>query len=182
VGSGGRASPPGSHPDGEATAIKILFVCTANICRSPTAEGVFRRMVDRAGLGADFIIDSAGIFHGRVGEAPSRLAAKTAARRGYNIKGHRARQISAADIVRFDLIMAMTRRHLDELCSITPPGLTHRLYLLTAFGPPTTAVDIPDPYGGPARDYERALDLIEAGCRGLLESLMPPELSTNAFR
>lgn len=178
----GRDSPSGLDRNGEAPAIKILFVCTANICRSPMAEGVFRSLVGRAGMDAAFTIDSAGILHGHVGEAPSRLAVRTAARRGYNIGGLRARQISAPDIERFDLIVTMTRRHLDGLCSIAPPGLTHRLYLLTAFGPPTGTVDIPDPYGGPARDYERALDLIEAGCRGLLKTLMPPELSTNLLR
>ena len=146
--------------------IRLLFVCTGNICRSPMAEGVFRSMAHRAGLDAAFAVDSAGTYGGHAGEPPSRLALKAAARRGYDISGLRARPVGGADIARFDHVLAMDRGHLAELRRLAPRGLTERPQMFTS-------VDVADPYGGTARDYERALDLIEAGCQGLLEALAP---------
>jgi protein-tyrosine phosphatase len=153
--------------------IGVLFVCTANICRSPMAEGVFRSMARRAGLDSAFTIDSAGTFDGHAGEPPAPLAIKAAARRGYDIAGLRARQVVAADIARFDYVLAMDRRHLADLRWMAPPALFERLQLFTKFRQSIGAVDVADPYGGSARDYERVLDVIEAGCTGLLEALTP---------
>ena len=146
--------------------IGVLFVCTGNICRSPMAEGVFRSMVQRADLDAVFIIDSAGTYAGHAGEPPSLLALKAAARRGYDISGLRARPVMAADIGRFDHVLAMDRGHLAELRRLAPRGLTERPQMFSRF-------DVADPYGGTERDYERALDRIEAGCRGLFSALAP---------
>jgi protein-tyrosine phosphatase len=153
--------------------IGVLFVCTANICRSPMAEGVFRDLARRADLDSAFTIDSAGTFDGHAGQPPSLPAIKAAARRGYDIAGLRARRVVAADIARFDYVLAMDRSHLADLRWMAPRTLFERLQLFTKFGPPSGAVDIADPYGGSERDYERALDLIEAGCTGLLEALTP---------
>ncbi len=167
------SGPAICHVHGQAMTIGILFVCTANICRSPMAEGVFRSMARRAGLDSAFTIDSAGTFDGHAGEPPAPLVIKAAARRGYDIAGLRARQVVPADIARFDYVLAMDRRHLADLRWMAPPALFERLQLFTKFGPSTGAVDVADPYGGSARDYERALDVIEAGCTGLLEALTP---------
>jgi protein-tyrosine phosphatase len=151
--------------------IGILFVCTGNICRSPMAEGVFRSMARRAGLDSAFTIDSAGTFGGHAGEPPSPPAIKAAARRGYDIAGLRARQVVAADIVRFDHVLAMDRSHLADLRWLAPRDQFGRLHMFSKFAPPGGPIDVADPYGGTERDYERALDLIEAGCSGLLTAL-----------
>ncbi|MGZ3342124.1 MAG: low molecular weight protein-tyrosine-phosphatase [Reyranella sp.] len=144
--------------------IGVLFVCTGNICRSPMAEGVFRSMARQAGLEAAFTVDSAGTSAGHAGEPPSRLAIEAAARRGYDISGLRARQVAAGDIARFDHVLAMDRSHMAALKRLAPRELAGRLEMFAS-------TDVADPYGGNARDYERALDAIEAGCRALLAML-----------
>jgi len=146
--------------------IGVLFVCTGNICRSPIAEGVFRSMARQAGLESAFTVDSAGTYGGHAGEPPSRLAIEAAARRGYDISGLRARPVMAADIARFDHVLAMDRGHMAALKRLAPHELIERLETFAD-------TDVADPYGGGARDYERALDAIEAGCRNLLARLTP---------
>jgi protein-tyrosine phosphatase len=146
--------------------IGILFVCTGNICRSPMAEGVFRSMARDAGVESAFTVDSAGTYGSHAGQPPSRLAIEAAARRGYDISILRARPIAAADIARFDHVLAMDRGHMAELRRLAPRGFAERPRMFTT-------VDVTDPYGGSERDYERALDVIEAGCKALLATLMP---------
>ena len=153
--------------------IDVLFVCTANICRSPMAEGAFRSMARDAGFEAAFYVDSAGTFGGHVGQPPTFPAIRTAARRGYDIARLRARQVTAADIPQFDYIVAMERSHLVELRWMSPRDSFDRLRLFSEFCPPGSPLDVADPYGRSDRDYEEALDLIEAGCRGLLNVLEP---------
>jgi protein-tyrosine phosphatase len=144
--------------------IGVLFVCTGNICRSPMAEGVFRSMARQAGLESAFTVDSAGTYGGHAGEPPSRLAIEAAARRGYDISSLRARPVVAADIARFDHVLAMDRGHMAALRRLAPRELIGRLRMFAN-------TDVADPYGGNERDYERALDAIEAGCRALLATL-----------
>jgi protein-tyrosine phosphatase len=146
--------------------IGVLFVCTGNICRSPMAEGVFRSMARQARLESAFTVDSAGTYGGHAGEPPSRLAIEAAARRGYDISGLRARPVVAADIARFDHVLAMDRGHMAALRRLAPRELIGRLRMFAN-------TDVADPYGGNERDYERALDAIEAGCRVLLATLTP---------
>jgi low molecular weight protein-tyrosine phosphatase len=161
--------------------IGILFVCTANICRSPMAEGVFRTMARRAGLASAFSVDSAGTFDRYVGEPPARAAIKAAALRGYDIRSLRARQVTVADIARFDHVLAMDRSHLDYLRWMAPSVLHERLRLFTVFDPSSTAVDVADPYGGDARDFDLALDVIEDGCDSILKAFAPaPERAATA--
>lgn len=152
--------------------IGVLFVCTGNICRSPMAEGVFRTMVQRAGFGALFTVDSAGTFDGYVGQPPSLLAVEAAGRRGYDISQHRARLITSEDVGRFEFSLAMDRSHLATLRWLAPRGLMNRPQMFmkyTKYPPDAGIPEVPDPFGGPPPGYEQALDLIEAGCRSLLE-------------
>ena len=153
--------------------IGVLFVCTANLCRSPMAEGAFRSLAAKAGLADAFEIDSAGTGASHVGQPPTRLAVEAAAARGYDISGLRARQVTGEDIRRFDYVLAMTRTHLVELRWLAPRELADRPQLLMSYAPPIGVLDIVDPFGGTPDDYERALGLIEAAARGLVARLAP---------
>ena len=153
--------------------IGILFVCTANICRSPMAEGVFRTLARRAGLESAFTIASAGTANIHVGEPPTPAAIEAAARRGYEIVDQRARLVTKEDIARADYVLAMDRSHMADLRWMAPRDKSDRLQMFTKFGPMPGILDVQDPYGGTQQDYERALDLIEAGCKGLLAALTP---------
>ena len=153
--------------------IGILFVCTANLCRSPTAEGVFRSLVTKAGLAEAFEIDSAGTGASHVGQPPTPAAIDAAAARGYDITGIRARQITSEDIERFDYVLGMTRGHLAEMRWLAPRDFADKPQLLMNYAPPLGILDIPDPFGGTMDDYERAIGLIESATRGLLARLTP---------
>jgi protein-tyrosine phosphatase len=153
--------------------IGVLFVCTGNICRSPMAKGVFTTLVRRAGLGDAFTIDSAGTYDGHVGRPASPLAVEAARLRGYEIADHRSRLLTNEDLERFEHPMAMDRTHLAAMRWMAPRKLQDRPQMLMSSAPELNVIDIADPYGGPAAGYERALDLIEAGCRGLLAQLTP---------
>ena len=153
--------------------IGILFVCTANLCRSPTAEGVFRSLAAKAGLADAFEVDSAGTGASHVGHPPTQPAIDAAAARGYDITAIRARQITGEDIRHFDHVLAMTRGHLVEMRWLAPRDLVDKPQLLMSYAPPLGFLDIPDPYGGTADDYERAIGMIESATRGLLAKLTP---------
>jgi protein-tyrosine phosphatase len=146
----------------------ILFVCTANICRSPMAEGVLRKMLAEAGMESRFDVDSVGTHDYHVGEPPFAMAVETARRRGYDIKHLVARRISSDDFDRFDAILAMDRANVASLKTIAPTRCKQKIELLLEYGDAHYGKEIPDPYGGEAKDFERALDLIEDGCRGLI--------------
>lgn len=137
--------------------VGILFVCTGNTCRSPMAAGVMRGLLRRAGLEGTVEVDSAGTAVRAAGQPASPLAIEAAARRGLDIAAHRSRPLAASDLVRFAHPLAMAEGHLAVLRELAPPGLAGRPRLLLSH-------DVADPYGGTARDYERALDLIEDGC------------------
>ena len=153
--------------------IGVLFVCTANICRSPMAKGVFRTLVRRAGLEHAFTVDSAGTTDLHAGQPATLLAVETARLRGYDISDHRARQLSNEDLEKFALPLAMDRSHLAAMRWMAPRAVSDRPQMLMKFAPQAGVVEVADPYGGPVRGYEAALDLIEAACRGVLEQLKP---------
>jgi protein-tyrosine phosphatase len=154
---------------------RVLFVCTGNICRSPTAEGVFRHVVAAAGLSGRFHIDSAGTHGYHIGEPPDSRAVALARTRGYDLSGLRARQITAADYADFDLLLAMDRGHLKILRRQAPPHEVERARLFLSYAPDCGTDDVPDPYYGDERDFVQALDLIELGSRALLDALIRPE-------
>ncbi|CCG42244.1 low molecular weight protein-tyrosine-phosphatase [Magnetospirillum molischianum] len=153
--------------------VKVLFVCTGNICRSPSAEGVFRDLVERRGLSGDIQTDSAGTHAYHVGARPDERSVAAAARRGIDLEPLRARVVCAEDFDRFDLILAMDRGHLDLLRQCCPPDRHNRLRLFLSFAPGLGVHDVPDPYYGGTHDFERVLDLIETGAAGLLDHLVP---------
>jgi protein-tyrosine phosphatase len=150
-------------------AIGIPFVCTGNICRSPTAVGVFRTMARRAGMEHEFVVDSAGTFEGQVGQPASPPAIETARLRGYDITGHRAKLLTIELLKRFDLPVAMDRTHLAALRWMAPRDRQDLPTLLMQFAPQLGLDEVPDPFGGPSSGYDQAIDLIEAGCRALLD-------------
>lgn len=152
--------------------MNILFVCTGNICRSPTGEAVLRRMAEAAGLGDAVTVDSCGTHAYHIGQPPDARAQEAGKQRGYDFSGQRARQICAEDFDRFDLILAMDGGHLDRLKRAAPAGCGDRIRRFLEFAPGAGRRDVPDPYYGGAEDYELALDLIEVGCRGIVAMLL----------
>lgn len=153
----------------------ILFVCTGNICRSPTADGVMRHLVDRAGLGDRVVIDSAGTHGYHIGDPPDPRSIKVAATRGYDLSPLRARKLVAADYRRFDLILAMDRGHLDIMRRQAPADAHAQLALfLDGVPPPLTGRDVPDPYYGETAGFVQVLDMVEEGARALLARLKTP--------
>ncbi len=151
--------------------VKVLMVCTGNICRSPTAEGVLRHKLEEAGLGDRVLVDSAGTIDYHSGDPPDSRAVEQARRRGYDLSGQRARQLRHRDFEDFDLILCMDRGHLSQLRRNCPEARRDRLRLFLEFAPDLGLSEVPDPYYGGLADYDYALDLIEPGVAGLIEVL-----------
>jgi protein-tyrosine phosphatase len=153
---------------------RVLFVCMGNICRSPTAEGVFRRLVRDEGLEDEIEIDSAGTGGWHVGEPPDSRSTEAARRRGIELEGA-ARQFSAADFDRFDLILAMDAENRNELLSVAPDDDARaKVRLFREFDRASNGsgdLDVPDPYFGGEQGFEHVLDLVDAAARGLLDEL-----------
>ena len=145
-------------------------MCLGNICRSPTAEGVFRRHVEEAGLQDRIIIDSAGTGDYHVGEPPDPRARAAALRRGYDLSGLRARQVGRKDFAEFDYVLAMDEENLRALARWCPMEHVHKLRLMTEFCP-TGACPVPDPYAGGSQGFEVVLDMVEDSAQGLLRHL-----------
>ncbi|TFH85134.1 low molecular weight phosphotyrosine protein phosphatase [Billgrantia azerbaijanica] len=150
--------------------MRVLFVCLGNICRSPTAEGVFRRQLDEAGLADAVAVDSCGIGPWHVGKAPDPRAQAAARRRGVDLSGLRARQLDDEDFYRFDYLLAMDHDNLTAIEARRPPDSDAVVTLFLEYaGHPDRAV--PDPYFGGEQGFEEVLDLIEAASRGLIVTL-----------
>ena len=155
---------------GSGKKASVLFVCMGNICRSPTAEGVFRYHVEAAGLGEHIEIDSAGTHAYHVGEPADRRARAAAEKRGMSLDGIRARRVSNDDFERFDYIIAMDEDNLARLTDEAPEEHRHKLRLFLEFAD-LEEREVPDPYYGGAAGFERVLDLVDEASRGLLETL-----------
>ena len=148
----------------------VLFVCMGNICRSPTAEGVFRHHAESAGLVDRLVIDSAGTHAYHAGEPADRRARAAAQRRGISLEGISARRGAAEDFERFDIILAMDEDNLARLRAESPEEHHHKVRLFLEFAD-VHETEVPDPYYGGAAGFERVLDLVEEASRGLLETL-----------
>jgi len=148
----------------------VLFVCMGNICRSPTAEGVFRHHVNERGLADRIAIDSAGTHAYHVGEPPDRRAFAAAERRGISLAEINARRVSVSDYEKFDYIIAMDEDNLQRLTDQAPEEHRAKLRLFMSFAA-VDVTEVPDPYYGGSAGFERVLDLIEEASRGLLETL-----------
>ena len=142
----------------------ILFVCTGNICRSPTAEGVLRHLA--RGESVELHVESAGIGDWHIGQPPDERSQHHARNRGYDLSEQRARQVRAEDFDRFDMILAMDRGHLHALQKLAPSRHHAKIRLFVE------GRDVPDPYYGGPDGFEKVLDLVEAQCRRLLQELI----------
>jgi protein-tyrosine phosphatase len=153
-----------------AARYRICFVCLGNICRSPTAEGVMQSLIDEHGLAARVDVDSAGTGRWHIGESPDPRSIAAAARRGIALE-HAARQVSAADFARFDLLLAMDADNAAALARLAPtPADRAKVRLLRSFDPASPdGAEVPDPWYGGEHGFDHVLDVCTAACRGLLD-------------
>jgi protein-tyrosine phosphatase len=151
---------------------RILFVCTGNICRSPTAEGVFRRMVRDAGLEHAIETDSAGTHGYHVGKPPDARSQAAARLRGYDLSALRARRVVGEDFAAFDLLVAMDRDHQAILTRMAPGSGAHKVRLMMSYASGTGYDEVPDPYYGGPDGFALVLGLVEQASRGLLEAVV----------
>jgi protein-tyrosine phosphatase len=150
---------------------RVLFICLGNICRSPTAEGVLRQLVAQEAPNLTIEIDSAGTADYHLGAPPDSRSQRAALRRGIDLSGLRARQVTQDDFARFDLILAMDRDNLRELQAMKPDDSHAALKLFLEYAPELNLHDVPDPYYRDASAFEEVLDLTSVASRGLLAKL-----------
>lgn len=155
--------------------MRILFVCLGNICRSPTVEGVARALAAREAPQLGLQFDSAGTADYHIGHPPDARSIKAARARGYDLSSLRARQLSADDFHRFDLLLAMDEDNLAGMLRLAPPGLAERARMFLDFAPHTGFRSVPDPYYGEAAGFDTVLDLAEHGVRGLFVAIAARE-------
>ncbi|MDH3327346.1 MAG: low molecular weight phosphotyrosine protein phosphatase [Gammaproteobacteria bacterium] len=148
--------------------VKVLFVCMGNICRSPTAEGVFRHVVEEAGLSHLIEIDSAGTHAYHIGEQPDRRSQATALRRGFDLSAQQARKVIRQDFEEYTYVLAMDRDNYANLGAICSEDLAHKITLFLEHGENISETEVPDPYYGGENGFEHVLDLIEDASKGLL--------------
>ncbi len=163
--------PIATELDEKPRMLRILFVCVGNICRSPTAEIIFRRAAGQTALGDSVEVASAGTLAYHAGEAPDPRMQKAAARRGFDLSGVRSRPVAPADFTDFDRILAMDRHCLERLRVICPPEHLIRLGLFMDYAKDFDGDDVPDPYYGSGDDFDRVVALVEDAVTGLLDNL-----------
>ena len=148
--------------------IKILFVCMGNICRSPTAHGVFANLVAQANLQNLIAVDSAGTHAYHIDEAPDQRSQQAASLRGIDLSDLKARKVLAHDFAEFDYILAMDQANLDNLRALAPNTASARVQLFMDYAQRWQTSEVPDPYYGGAQGFERVLDMVEDAAEGLL--------------
>jgi len=172
----GRAEPK------PLAARRVLFVCMGNICRSPTAEGVFRKLLEARAPDLDVQVDSAGTHAYHVGDPPDARAQRAALRRGVDLSAQRARRVTEQDFAYFELVLAMDEQNREALLEICPVEHRGRVRLLLEFAPHVGYREVPDPYYGGSNGFEHVLDLVEEAALGVLQHLQqtepPPAPST----
>jgi protein-tyrosine phosphatase len=151
--------------------VGVLFVCLGNICRSPTAHGVFETLVAQQGLQRQIVIESAGTSDWHIGKPPDRRSQQAAERRGYDLSHLRARQVCPEDFHRFDYLLAMDADNLSLLQAMRPAGFAGELQLFLDYASDVSETDVPDPYYGGADGFDRVLDLTENAAMGLLRNI-----------
>ena len=162
-------------------ARRILFVCMGNICRSPTAEGVFRKLLAEQAPELDVQIDSAGTHGYHAGAPPDPRACRAADRRGVDLRQLRARRVTAQDFAHFELVLAMDEQNLEFLLELCPPEHRERVRLFMEFAPHLERREVPDPYYGGCTGFEHVRDLVAEAAEGLLDHLRrtePPRASS----
>ncbi len=152
--------------------IKVLFVCLGNICRSPTAEGVFRAQCQQFGIADQIHIESAGTADWHTGKSPDPRAIAAAGKRGIDLSLLRARQVSVTDFVNFDFVLAMDSSNHSDLVALQPQDSASQVQRLLFYGSLTDPEDVPDPYYGGEDGFDDVLDLIEAASTGLIQYLI----------
>ncbi|MFO1404771.1 MAG: low molecular weight protein-tyrosine-phosphatase [Azonexus sp.] len=150
---------------------RILMVCMGNICRSPTAEGVARKLISNNGLGDVVEVDSAGTHGYHVGESPDQRTQRAAAVRGYDLSQQRARKVAPQDLDYFDLILAMDRANLDNLRRMASPEQRERIRLFMDYSQGFDDDEVPDPYYGLGHGFDLVLDMVEDAAQGLVKEL-----------
>ena len=157
--------------------VAVLFVCMGNICRSPTAEAVFRHYVENAGLSESIRIDSAGTHDYHIGHAPDLRSQQAAGQRGYDMSSLRGRQVASPDFEKFDYVLAMDKANLAILQYLAPRGCKKQLGLFLDYARHHNEREVPDPYYGGAQGFERVLDMVEDAAQGLLQHIRQNELA-----
>ncbi len=151
--------------------VKVLFICMGNICRSPTAHGVFERKVLQASLAQRIEIDSAGTHAYHVGEPPDKRAQATALNRGVDLSSQRARRVKKADFDHYDYVIAMDNDNLANLLEICPRTQRNKISLFLSYSSDVDEEEVPDPYYGGPKGFERVLDMVESAADGLLSDI-----------
>jgi protein-tyrosine phosphatase len=156
--------------------ISVLFICMGNICRSPTAEAVFRQYVENAGLSEFITIDSAGTHDYHIGDTPDSRTQRVALQRGYNMSELRGRQVEQADFQHFNYVLAMDRANLAILQRLAPSGSNAQVRLFLEYARHHVEREVPDPYFGGTDGFERVLDMVEDAAEGLLQHICQQHL------
>lgn len=159
---------------------RVLMVCLGNICRSPTAQGVFENLVRQRGLEHLIEVDSAGTSGWHIDKPPDARSSRAAQRRGYDISAQRGRQVTARDFLNFDYVLAMDDQNLQALRTLCPADYSGYLGRLLDFARQRHYVDVPDPYHGGSEGFELVLDLIEDAAEGLLQHILADRPATRA--
>lgn len=157
---------------------RVLFVCMGNICRSPTAEGVFKHFIRKQRLEARFEVDSAGTHGYHVGEAPDPRTQRAAESRGYDLSSVRARKVAPQDLVYFDLVLAMDKHNVESLMNICPPEHRKKIKLFMDYARNFDDDEVPDPYYGLGHGFDLVIDMVEDASQGLIAELTKEETAT----